>query len=106
MIGLAATLDIAKAGDRIFVASFGSGAGSDAFDIEVTDEIEGGSFRRDAAPGVEHLLKDPIYIDYAQYARHEGKIVMQGTPQEFLASDHPKVKAFLERDFDNAQFAA
>ena len=31
---------------------------------------------------------------------------MQGTPQEFLASDHPKVKAFLERDFDNAQFAA
>ena len=36
----------------------------------------------------------------------EGKIVMQGTPQEFLASDHPKVKAFLERDFDNAQFAA
>jgi phospholipid/cholesterol/gamma-HCH transport system ATP-binding protein len=36
----------------------------------------------------------------------EGKIVMQGTPQEFLAADHPKVKAFLERDFDNAQFAA
>lgn len=36
----------------------------------------------------------------------EGKIVMQGTPQDFLASDHPKVKAFLERDFDNAQFAA
>ena len=77
MIGLAATLDIAKAGDRIFVASFGSGAGSDAFDIEVTDQIEGGSFRRDAAPGVEQLLKDPIYIDYAQYARHKGKIVMQ-----------------------------
>jgi phospholipid/cholesterol/gamma-HCH transport system ATP-binding protein len=36
----------------------------------------------------------------------EGKIVMQGTPQEFLASEHPKVKSFLERDFDNAQFAA
>ena len=36
----------------------------------------------------------------------EGKIVMQGTPQEFLAAEHPKVKAFLERDFDNAQFAA
>jgi hydroxymethylglutaryl-CoA synthase len=77
MIGLAATLDIAKAVDLIFVASFGSGAGSDAFDIEVTDEIEGGSFHRDAAPGVEQLLKDPIYVDYAQYARHKGKIVMQ-----------------------------
>ena len=36
----------------------------------------------------------------------EGKMVMQGTPQEFLASEHPKVKAFLERDFDNTQFAA
>jgi phospholipid/cholesterol/gamma-HCH transport system ATP-binding protein len=36
----------------------------------------------------------------------EGKIVMQGTPQEFLAAENPKVKAFLERDFENATFAA
>jgi phospholipid/cholesterol/gamma-HCH transport system ATP-binding protein len=36
----------------------------------------------------------------------EGKVVMQGTPDEFLASDNAKVKAFLERDFDNGQFAA
>jgi len=77
MIGLAATLDIAAAGDRIFVASFGSGAGSDAFDVEVTDTIEGRDFSRGAAPSVEQLLADPIYIDYAQYARHKGKIVMQ-----------------------------
>jgi len=76
-IGLAATLDIAQPGDRIFIASFGSGAGSDAFDIEVTDAIRGGAFRRDAAPSVETLLKNPIYLDYAQYARHKGKIVMQ-----------------------------
>jgi hydroxymethylglutaryl-CoA synthase len=76
-IGLAATLDIAKPGDRIFVASFGSGAGSDAFDIEVTDAIEGGAFNRDAAPSVDALLKNPIYLDYAHYARHKGKIVMQ-----------------------------
>jgi hydroxymethylglutaryl-CoA synthase, putative len=77
MIGLAATLDIAKAGDRIFVASFGSGAGSDAFDIEVTDAIESGAFRRDAAPSVEKLLASPKWVDYATYARHKGKIVMQ-----------------------------
>jgi hydroxymethylglutaryl-CoA synthase len=76
-IGLAATLDIAKAGDRIFMASFGSGAGSDAFDIEVTGMIESEEFRRDAAPSVEKLLSNPIYIDYARYARHKGKIVMQ-----------------------------
>jgi hydroxymethylglutaryl-CoA synthase len=76
-VGLAATLDIAKPGDRIFVCSFGSGAGSDAFDITVTDAINGSAFRRDAAPSVEKLLSNPIYLDYAQYARHKGKIVMQ-----------------------------
>jgi phospholipid/cholesterol/gamma-HCH transport system ATP-binding protein len=36
----------------------------------------------------------------------EGKIVMQGTPQEFLASTNAKVREFLERDFDNPSFAA
>ena len=76
-IGLAATLDIAKPGDRIFVCSFGSGAGSDAFDITVTDAITSDAFHRDAAPSVMQLLKDPIYLDYARYAKHKGKIVMQ-----------------------------
>lgn len=77
MIGLAATLDVAKPGDRVFVTSFGSGAGSDSFDIEVTDAIEGSSFRRSDAPSVRQLLSNPIYVDYARYARHKGKIVMQ-----------------------------
>jgi phospholipid/cholesterol/gamma-HCH transport system ATP-binding protein len=36
----------------------------------------------------------------------EGVIVMQGTPQEFLDSANPKVREFLERDFDNPSFAA
>jgi phospholipid/cholesterol/gamma-HCH transport system ATP-binding protein len=36
----------------------------------------------------------------------EGSIVMQGTPQEFLDSKNPKVREFLERDFDNPSFAA
>jgi phospholipid/cholesterol/gamma-HCH transport system ATP-binding protein len=35
-----------------------------------------------------------------------GKIVMQGTAQEFLASQNAQVKEFLERDFDNPSFAA
>jgi hydroxymethylglutaryl-CoA synthase, putative len=79
MIGLAATLDIARPGDRIFVTSFGSGAGSDAFDIEVTDVIDCRDiYNRAAAPTVEELLEHPIYIEYAQYAKHKGKIVMQG----------------------------
>jgi phospholipid/cholesterol/gamma-HCH transport system ATP-binding protein len=36
----------------------------------------------------------------------EGMIVMQGTPKEFLDSTNPKVREFLERDFDNPSFAA
>jgi phospholipid/cholesterol/gamma-HCH transport system ATP-binding protein len=36
----------------------------------------------------------------------EGRIVMQGTPKEFLESKNPKVREFLERDFDNPSFAA
>jgi phospholipid/cholesterol/gamma-HCH transport system ATP-binding protein len=36
----------------------------------------------------------------------EGVIVMQGTPQEFRESKNPKVREFLERDFDNPSFAA
>ena len=35
----------------------------------------------------------------------DGKIVLQGTPDEFRESEDPKVKAFLERDFEDS-FAA
>ena len=71
MMGLAATLDIAKPGDRIFMTAFGSGAGSDAFSFSVTDRIDE---VRNGAPSVEELLANPIYIDYATYAKHKGKI--------------------------------
>lgn len=71
MMGLAATLDIAKPGDRIFMTAFGSGAGSDAFSMTVTDRIDE---TRNGAPSVEQLLANPIYINYATYAKHKGKI--------------------------------
>ena len=76
-VGISATLDVAKPGDRIFVTSYGSGAGSDAFDITVTDAIESDVFDRSAAPTVEELLANGKYLDYALYAKHKGKIVMQ-----------------------------
>jgi phospholipid/cholesterol/gamma-HCH transport system ATP-binding protein len=36
----------------------------------------------------------------------DGRVIMQGTQEEFLASENPKVKEFLERDFDHSSFAA
>lgn len=71
MMGLAAIFDIAKPDERIFMTAFGSGAGSDAFSFSVTDRIDE---IRNGAPSVEELLANPIYINYATYAKHKGKI--------------------------------
>jgi hydroxymethylglutaryl-CoA synthase len=71
IMGLAAILDIAKPGERIFMTAFGSGAGSDAFSFRVTDRIDE---IRNGAPSVEELLANPTYINYATYAKHKGKI--------------------------------
>ena len=71
LIGLAATLDIAKPGDRILMVSFGSGAGSDAFVIRVTDAIEE---RRGLALSTQDYIARRTQIDYATYTRYRGKI--------------------------------
>ncbi len=72
--GFSATLDIAKPGEKILLVSFGSGAGSDAFIFEVTERINS---VRDKAPKFKDLIeRDPIYLDYGQYAKYRGKIVM------------------------------
>lgn len=73
-LGLANILDNAVPGDRIFVTSYGSGAGSDAFDITVTDAIK--EYKRDNAPTLDKVLADPVYIDYGMYAKFMGKILM------------------------------
>lgn len=36
----------------------------------------------------------------------DGKVVLEGTKEEFMESENPKVKEFLERDFENSSFAA
>ncbi|MGA9098518.1 MAG: hydroxymethylglutaryl-CoA synthase [Methanotrichaceae archaeon] len=71
LIGLAATLDVAKPGERIFVTSFGSGAGSDAFSIAVKDKIEDIRYK---APNVRDYIGKAQYLDYAIYAKHKGKL--------------------------------
>jgi hydroxymethylglutaryl-CoA synthase len=74
IIGLTSTLDVAQPGDRILMVSFGSGAGSDAFDIVVTDKI---NERRDLAPRTTDYIARRTEIDYATYARLRGKLTMK-----------------------------
>lgn len=71
MIGLTAILDIAQQGDRIFMVSYGSGAGSDAFDLVVTDAI---TERQKLAPTTEDYIKRRTEIDYAVYTRYRSKL--------------------------------
>ncbi|MCL4348357.1 MAG: hydroxymethylglutaryl-CoA synthase [Thermoplasmataceae archaeon] len=73
MTGLSAILDIAEPGNRILAVSFGSGAGSDAFDITVTDEIK--NMERGSAPTIRKMLADVTWLDYAVYAKFKKKII-------------------------------
>jgi hydroxymethylglutaryl-CoA synthase len=74
LIGLTAILDIAEPGDRLLVSSFGSGAGSDTFDLLVTEAI---LERRDRATKTQEYITRRTVIDYATYARMRGKLVMK-----------------------------
>lgn len=73
MLGLTAILDEAKPDDRILCVSFGSGAGSDAFSLVVTGQIEGKAKR---APATQMYIQRRKEIDYATYARYRGKLQM------------------------------
>ena len=73
MIGLTAILDVARPGDRILMVSYGSGAGSDAFDILVTDRLPAAQQR---APTTEAYISRRTEIDYATYTRYRDKLKM------------------------------
>ncbi len=72
--GLSAILDIAKPEDRILAVSFGSGAGSDGFHIEITKNME--DYRRENAKAVWKQIESGKYIDYAIYTKFKKKIKM------------------------------
>ena len=76
MLGLAAIMDKAKPGDRIFMVSYGSGAGSDGFDITITDEIA--NFNRSLEHLVEHIITSMEYVDYATYVKFREKLKLEG----------------------------
>jgi len=72
--GLSAVLDVAKPGDKIFMVSFGSGAGSDGFIFNVTDKILD---VQDKAVKLRDMLdNNKIYLDYGEYAKFRGKIIL------------------------------
>ena len=71
MVGLASVLDVAKAGEKILVTSYGSGAGSDSFALEVKDAID--SKRGNVTP-VKKYVDRKKYLSYGEYLKHRGKI--------------------------------
>lgn len=75
MIGLASVLDVAKPGERIFLTSYGSGAGSDGFDITVTNKIK--DLNRKKAPLLSELIENKEYIDYAGYAKYRDLLYLE-----------------------------
>lgn len=67
LLGLAAVLDIAKPNQKIFLCSYGSGAGSDAFIIETTIQLK--NYQKNSSVTVANQIKDKEYIDYSDLLR-------------------------------------
>jgi hydroxymethylglutaryl-CoA synthase len=72
-MGLTAILDVAKPGDRIFMVSYGSGAGSDGFIWKCTGRL---AEVQNLATKTRALLDERLmYVDYGTYAKFRHKIL-------------------------------
>jgi len=71
LVGLTAVLDVAAPGDRVLLVSYGSGAGSDAVSLRVTDTI---AERQSKAPTTRDYIARRVEIDYATYTRFTRKL--------------------------------
>jgi hydroxymethylglutaryl-CoA synthase len=71
LIGLSQVLDRAKPNELIFMASYGSGAGSDAFMIKTGTGID---LNRKQNKSFEEYMKGKKYITYVDFLRKGGKI--------------------------------
>lgn len=75
LLGLSAVLDTANPGDTIFMVSYGSGAGSDAFLWRVEEGIKKiQDSRKKTGNLLEQQLAHKTYIDYVEYLKHTDKI--------------------------------
>ncbi|MGD8243582.1 MAG: hydroxymethylglutaryl-CoA synthase [Anaerolineae bacterium] len=71
-LGLTAVLDVASPGNRVLLASYGSGAGSDAMSFRIGEAI---LERQRYAPLTRDYIVRRVAVDYATYARYVGKLV-------------------------------
>jgi hydroxymethylglutaryl-CoA synthase len=69
LVGLAAVLDVAKPDERILVASYGSGAGSDAYLLRTTSQLLDKRKRQKIT--IKFQAENPFieYVDYTTYRR-------------------------------------
>jgi hydroxymethylglutaryl-CoA synthase len=67
LLGLAAVLDVAKPGEKIFVCSYGSGSGSDAFVFEATDNIV--NYQKNLKNKVISQIKSKKLISYPEFVK-------------------------------------
>lgn len=75
MLGLAAVLDQAKPGQTIFMVSYGSGAGSDAFVWKVTERILPlQKWRKEHAVRVSDHIARKTYVSYVEYLKQTHKV--------------------------------
>jgi hydroxymethylglutaryl-CoA synthase len=75
ILGLAAVLDIAKPGEKIFMVSYGSGAGADAFTWETTSELpRAQKVRKKHQAWVTQQILKKQYVDYVGYLKQTHKI--------------------------------
>ncbi|HLC25962.1 MAG TPA: hydroxymethylglutaryl-CoA synthase [bacterium] len=77
LLGLIHVLDTAKPKQRILLATYGFGAGSDALSLEVTPAIEK---KRPAIPLADSLYKRKAMVDYATSSRFEYKYIQDSNP--------------------------
>ena len=77
LLGLCAILDKAAPGDRIFVASYGYGAGCDVFSVKVTPGINEARRRLKGFRTLQAMIDDKMMVDYKTYAKLERKLIQE-----------------------------
>ncbi len=75
MLALGAILDVAKPKARIFMVSYGSGAGSDAFVWETTEELVKTQKSREKTKNtLQQQIERKTYIDYVEFLKQTHKL--------------------------------